>query len=332
MSKQFNSAWFKHDYNSRNDRKLVTLRREYGMEGIGIYWTLVEMMYENNGFLPFSRIKDIAFELRIREKKLLDILENYELFQSNFSESDSITPQFYSESILKRLGGKMEKSVKARESADKRWNKDANALRTQCDDDAIRVDKIREEKSIKENTTTQHPKKLKSKAKSKNTDEASFKPNTEILQTDIETRKEEFKKSTYHLVDKWGGEYDASVVKQFFEYWSKESIADNRYMFFEYEESFDVDVRMAEFAKRNYTSFERPKGLMKTQFLPPTQKEVQIFFDEKGYKKDAADKAFIYYDIQGWIDANKKPVENWKSKMVSVWFKTEDKKEKKVQW
>lgn len=183
-------------------------------------------------------------------------------------------------------------------------------------------------KSIKENIITTTSK----KSKSKKLDEAKFQPNQDLLQTDIETRKEEFKKSTYHLVDTRGGEYDTNRVKQFFEYWSKESIADNRYMFFEYEESFDVDVRMAEFAKRNYTSFERPKGLMKTQFLPPTQKEVQIFFDEKGYKKDAADTAFMYYELKQWIDANEKPVDNWKLKMLSVWMKPENKKEAKVIW
>jgi len=42
-----NTYYFQHDYNARNDPDIISLRAEYGWEGYGIYWLLVEMMYES---------------------------------------------------------------------------------------------------------------------------------------------------------------------------------------------------------------------------------------------------------------------------------------------
>lgn len=57
----------------------------------------------------------------------------------------------------------------------------------------------------------------------------------------------------------------------------------------------------------------------------PTRDQVIDYFIEKGYTKDAGAKAFEYYDLQDWKDANGKPVKNWKAKMLAVWFKDENK-------
>lgn len=43
------SEYFSHDYNARNDEKLLKLRSEYGWEGYGVFWGLIEMMAENEG-------------------------------------------------------------------------------------------------------------------------------------------------------------------------------------------------------------------------------------------------------------------------------------------
>lgn len=62
-------------------------------------------------------------------------------------------------------------------------------------------------------------------------------------------------------------------------------------------------------------------------FLPPTEKEVVEYFNEKGYRKDIARKAFEYYNTAGWKDSKGNPVRSWKQKMVGVWFKDENKTE-----
>jgi hypothetical protein len=46
---------------------------------------------------------------------------------------------------------------------------------------------------------------------------------------------------------------------------------------------------------------------------------------EKGFTEQSAQKAFSYYDISNWKDSKGNPVKNWKQKMISVWFKDENK-------
>jgi len=130
--------YFSHDYNARNDQSLVKLRMKLSMEGLGLYWCLIEMLYENNGKIKLDEIDTIAFELRTDSERIADVLKNYELFK--FRQD-----YFYSESVNKRLKLRKEKSDKARASAVSRWNKDdktdANAMRTQCERNAIKVKK-----------------------------------------------------------------------------------------------------------------------------------------------------------------------------------------------
>jgi len=121
--------YFSHDYNSRNDPKMVLLFMKHGVIGIGIYWCIVEMMYEQGGYLMQSECERIAFELRT----------DYDLVSSviacNLFERDE--EKFWSTSVLKRLKTRKDKSIKAKESADKRWA-NANALRTESDANAIK--------------------------------------------------------------------------------------------------------------------------------------------------------------------------------------------------
>lgn len=126
--------YFTHDYNSRADGKMVTLRMKEGMAGIGLYWCIVEMLYEDGGYLLLSECQRIAFDLRVREALVRRIITDYDLFRS-----DSL--KFWSESVLKRMKVRNDKSDKARESALERWNKRKNntiAMRSHSDGNAIK--------------------------------------------------------------------------------------------------------------------------------------------------------------------------------------------------
>ena len=39
--------YFPHDYNSRTDEKIKLLIRKHGIEGYGIFWAIVEDLYNN---------------------------------------------------------------------------------------------------------------------------------------------------------------------------------------------------------------------------------------------------------------------------------------------
>lgn len=137
--------YFSHDYNARNDLKITRLRHKYGMEGLGVYWCLVEMLYEEGGYLMLSDSECIANELRTQCDTLKSIITSDDLFKNDGEK-------FWSNSVLRRLEKRHEKSQKASESATKRWD-NANAMRTQCDGNASKG-KERKGNKIKEEEIT----------------------------------------------------------------------------------------------------------------------------------------------------------------------------------
>jgi len=65
------------------------------------------------------------------------------------------------------------------------------------------------------------------------------------------------------------------------------------------------------------------------KFIPPTLEEFKAYCKEKGYS-GIAEKAFEYYDTADWKDSKGNQVKNWKQKLISVWFK-EDNREGQFQ-
>ncbi len=61
------------------------------------------------------------------------------------------------------------------------------------------------------------------------------------------------------------------------------------------------------------------------KFTAPTILEVQTYFNENGFSKELAKRAFDYYDVGNWKDSKGNQVKNWKQKMRGVWFKDENK-------
>lgn len=108
--------YFSHDFNARNDIKLKKVNMELGMQGIGLYWCIVECLYENNGYLDLDQINLLAYELRVEEKLIQDLIDKYDLFKKN-------KKCFYSKSVLQRLEKINEISRKNKENIKKRWDK-----------------------------------------------------------------------------------------------------------------------------------------------------------------------------------------------------------------
>lgn len=128
--------YFSHDYVSREDEKIKRLLYAHNMTGYGIYWALVEMLYQNEGYCLFECDR-IAFDLHTQSDVIESVICDFELFKIDGNK-------FYSESVLRRLSLRSEKSEKARTSAFQRWN--ANAMRTQSDGNAIKEKKSKGKK------------------------------------------------------------------------------------------------------------------------------------------------------------------------------------------
>jgi uncharacterized phage protein (TIGR02220 family) len=157
--------YFSHDYNTRTDPKIKRLLQKHGILGYGIFWALVEDLYQNANALP-TDYENIAYDLRTECELVKSIVNDFDLFKI-------IGDTFQSLSIERRLVERSEKSNKAKDSANARWNKvkdanafnkDANALLTQSDSNAIKESKVKEIK-VKE---------IKEEDKSSNVDLLSF--------------------------------------------------------------------------------------------------------------------------------------------------------------
>ena len=115
------------------------------MSGIGLYWCIVECLYENNGYLDLDQINLLAYELRVEKKLIEDIIDNYDLFKKN-------KKSFYSKSVLQRLEKINEISRKNKENANKRWaNKKQERPKTDTNATALQSEYKEKENKIKEN-------------------------------------------------------------------------------------------------------------------------------------------------------------------------------------
>ena len=139
--------YFSHDANAKDDPKILRLRMDLGWEGYGLFWALVELLRNESDHRMRMHYKSIAFALQTHETSIEKIVNDYDLFCTDGHF-------FWSESLLKRMELKEERSEKARESAKKRWNRDndANAMRTHSERNAnamqLKESKVKE---IKEN-------------------------------------------------------------------------------------------------------------------------------------------------------------------------------------
>lgn len=138
--------YFSHDSNAITDTKILNMRADYGIEGYGLYWAIIEMLRNEEDYRltldnkTYRAIKTLTNTTIDIEKFINDCLEDYELFEQD-------DEKFYSNSLLRRMQEKEKKSVIAREKAEKRWNNNATAMQQQCSSNANKVNKSKVNKS-----------------------------------------------------------------------------------------------------------------------------------------------------------------------------------------
>lgn len=111
-----NKHYFSHDFHARADNKLALVQMKMGLEGIGLYWCVIEMLHENNGNIPLSEVEAIAYQLRIDNQKFIMLIDSFGLFQK-----DDVC--FWSDSVNRRIGERNAISEKNRENIKNYWEK-----------------------------------------------------------------------------------------------------------------------------------------------------------------------------------------------------------------
>lgn len=140
--------YFPHDHGARNDPKMQMLLAEYGVAGIGIYWCVIEQLYEQGGKLPISAYKSIAFVLHIDTNVLQNIIECTGLFNNDGKE-------FWSDAVNARIGKQKDVSEQRKKAIATRWKSKeeykCNTNVIQNDTNKIKRNKIKEKENINNN-------------------------------------------------------------------------------------------------------------------------------------------------------------------------------------
>mgnify|MGYP003730744519 FL=1 len=124
------------------------MRMKHGMLGVGLYWCIVEMLYEEGGYVLHSDYERISFELQIDTRVVTDVIRSYELFEYN-------DEYFWSNSVLNRLKKRADKSEKARASINERWEREREKKRTNVLRTNYEPNTIKERKPIINNIVKQ---------------------------------------------------------------------------------------------------------------------------------------------------------------------------------
>tara|TARA_R110002012_G_scaffold169141_3_gene332960 strand:+ start:414 stop:1121 length:708 start_codon:yes stop_codon:yes gene_type:complete len=119
------SYWFPHDTTAFNDMKIESMTSVYGSEGYGFYWIIIETLSMEEGYKLSMQKKSVFGVLSRRTQStpeqikefVDDCINDFELF-------DSDGEYFWSESLQRRLKKRDDKSQKARELVNRRWNKE----------------------------------------------------------------------------------------------------------------------------------------------------------------------------------------------------------------
>lgn len=107
--------FFPHDFGARNDPELQDVVMNVGLEGIGVFWCIIEMLYEQGGKLALDKLNAIAFQLHADKEVVRKVVNDFGLFQTDGTE-------FWSDSANRRLMQREEIAKKRRNAAQNRWN------------------------------------------------------------------------------------------------------------------------------------------------------------------------------------------------------------------
>jgi hypothetical protein len=228
MSKS-TSYYFSHDYNSRSDQKIKSLMVRHGMLGYGIFWAIIEELYNNTNVLRMD-YECIAYDLRVDVSIVKSVINDFDLF---VFDGDN----FGSESVERRINERIEKSKKASESVSKRWER-------------IRANNERNTNVSKSDTI-------------KEIKESKVKEIKEIVIADKSATKEERSLIFFNRIIPFVEEFGKDTCRDFYNYWI-ESNENGKKMRFEMQKVFDIRRRLTTWKnneRKNFTGGAKKSNL-----------------------------------------------------------------------
>lgn len=128
-----NTCYFSHDSNALTDIKISAMRSDYGLEGYGLYWAIIEKLRNEETYkLPLEKNTYRAIKIETGagvniEQFIQDCISEYKETEQGDGLFNTDGKYFWSESLLKRMTKMEEVSNKrkqaGRKGLEKRWNK-----------------------------------------------------------------------------------------------------------------------------------------------------------------------------------------------------------------
>ena len=109
-------SYFRHDYNARNDMKLQSVITKHGAVGIGVYWIIVEMLYQNGGELPLDIARNISVAYFTDFKVVESVINDFDLFENDGNV-------FWSVRILQSIDNTKKVSDARKAASRQRWSR-----------------------------------------------------------------------------------------------------------------------------------------------------------------------------------------------------------------
>ena len=91
------------------------LRQQFGIEGYGIFWYVIEQLAQAGGTLPTKIIPVIAMQIQTTPDKVRAVIYNYELF-------NIVNEEFFSIRLKEQLDFRKQLSKDGKAGALKRWS------------------------------------------------------------------------------------------------------------------------------------------------------------------------------------------------------------------
>lgn len=122
--------YFSHDANALSDPKILAMRCDYGLEGYGLYWAILEMLRNEATYkLPLNKTTYRAIKMQTGttvdvENYLQDCINEYTDSESGNGLLNTDNRYFWSESLLRRMQKYESLKEKRSQAANLRWNKE----------------------------------------------------------------------------------------------------------------------------------------------------------------------------------------------------------------
>lgn len=115
------SEYINHKISNRSEYVFRKLIEREGAAAYGVYWYILEELYESGGKMLFEEIEPISKVLCVRKDFVASVIKSFSLFQYD-SES------FWSDEVIEQIEKRQKIKDKRKEAANKRWVSEKNII------------------------------------------------------------------------------------------------------------------------------------------------------------------------------------------------------------